>query len=266
MKKLLSILCATLAALTLFSFAACNTDINNSESDVNKTPPDIWGEGDPISHYTFADCYHLGDERYSFANLTVNSVMSDLFYSQSATQEAGLGWSHLTVTTSHYVVLECIVEEDFYERIDEGTIVYLPIMLDFTTYDFHQDDEPVKDEVPDETYQEFVFEESSIREFFCEGQRFIACFREEGAPRLKLSQTDEQYDFSHLTIDILLDDLIPISESKVNFSGLYQFLSNQGYRYSDYSERCEDYTDYITNGMTIEEVSENLRAFADGQK
>ena len=248
-------MCAVLAASVLLTFAACNAD--------------TYGEGDPISQYTFKDCYHLGDERYSFANLTVKSVHSELYYAEVGTTENGLGWWHQTNTTSHYIVLECTVEEDFYGRIESGTTVYLPIELDSTTYEIRHDwESPVKDKDPDEVRQVSYYEELAIREFFCEGQRYIACFREEDAPRLKSSQTDEQCDFSHLALNIFLPsyELIPISESKVDFSGLYSFLSDQGYRCCEYSERCEDYTDYIYNGMTIEDVSENLRALAANQK
>lgn len=284
MKKLLCFLCAVLAALSIFSFAACggneagsngnNMEENNGNSEEgsgdNKIKPPNYQPS------LFKNIYRLGDKRYSFANLTVDAVLPDLYYSERRLKQIGSGQRREEITTLHYVVLECTVEEDFYGRIESGTTVYLPFTIAYVNLVYLYDYEGEfgdfeagkdKDKVPDETHEKIYYNESDVREFFCEGQRFIAFFKEESAPVIRTSPTDHSGAFWRVTCEFFLgnNDLIPINGGKVDFSGLTEFLAAYG-RSLDYKKRSDDYTDYIDNGMTLEKVCKNLRAFAAGQK
>ena len=118
-KKFINCLACLLIALVFaFSLLACNNEISNNstESGSNKTPNDNeQGEIDnPCRNPTVEELYN--PKHTSFAKMKIIEVFDDMYCS-------------LIDKSEHYIVIECLVEDDFYGKLSAGTTVFIPVIL-----------------------------------------------------------------------------------------------------------------------------------------
>ena len=203
--------------MSLFSFVGCGSN-ENSDSG-NK-------DGDSIALNIY-ELYSNSDDA-SFAKISVKSIDENIYCA-------------LTNKSSHYIMLECLIEEDFYGKLESGTIIYLPVALN----------------KPADSYYDY----SIIKEWF-ESNEYILSYFCAADERFELKDlnTDKKYEWTDRFYACGLDSLsiIPIRNNKVDLSALYSLTDGVGHSHDLHSE----YVNYIDNGMTLEDVSENLKKLA----
>lgn len=208
---------------TLCLFATCSigcsNHINSGDNNENNQATNI------VNHYA-----NLEDA--SFAQLNVISI-SDKIYCFPERAEA------------KYILLECSVEKDFYDKIENGSTVFLPISLNITKNSY--------------------YEQQAISDFFEELDHIVVYFIKEQRYNGMIDiDTNEIITFPYISspIGLALLDVIPIYNNQVRFSKLSSLLDAYHVSLLQY-EHLEKYTDYIDEGMTIEEILQNLTNLAN---
>lgn len=208
---------------TLCLFATCsigcNNHINSGDNNENNQATNI------VNHYA-----NLEDA--SFAQLNVISI-SDKIYCFPERAEA------------KYILLECSVEKDFYDKIGNGSTVFLPISLNITKNSYYEQ----------QVISDFFEELDHIVVYFIKEQRYNGMID---------TDTNEIITFPYISspIGLALLDVIPIYNNQVRFSKLSSLLNAYHVSLLQY-EHLEEYTNYIDEGMTIEEISQNLTNLAN---
>lgn len=216
-KFLLGIYMFTLCLFATCSIG-CSNHINSGDNNENNQATNI------VNHYA-----NLEDA--SFAQLNVISI-SDKIYCFPERAEA------------KYILLECSVEKDFYDKIKNGSTVFLPISLNITKNSY--------------------YEQQAISDFFEELDHIVVYFIKEQRYNGMIDiDTNEIITFPYISspIGLALLDVIPIYNNQVRFSKLSSLLDAYHVSLLQY-EHLEKYTDYIDEGMTIEEISQNLTNLA----
>lgn len=217
-KFLLGIYMFTLCLFATCSIG-CNNHINSGDNNENNQATNI------VNHYA-----NLEDA--SFAQLNVISI-SDKIYCFPERAEA------------KYILLECSVEKDFYDKIGNGSTVFLPISLNITKNSYYEQ----------QVISDFFEELDHIVVYFIKEQRYNGMID---------TDTNEIITFPYISspIGLALLDVIPIYNNQVRFSKLSSLLNAYHVSLLQY-EHLEEYTNYIDEGMTIEEISQNLTNLAN---
>ncbi|MCH5351480.1 MAG: hypothetical protein J1F39_05895 [Clostridiales bacterium] len=199
-----------------FSFAllACNADPTEPEQDPG---------------YRAMTIYELyaGSENYSFAKITVTSVKdtvySDLFYDDK-----------------RYLILEGVVEEDYYCKLERGVTVNIPILLNKTG----------------DTY----FDVNTIVELLMQSETLFVYFRDSNDNELQLYPQNQKVQFDSLTSRIVLafSNMILCTNGKTDLKKMSDFLDSQDVSYVPFN-LYGDYVSYIDDMMDIDTVSNNLK-------
>lgn len=190
---------------------------------------------------------------YSFAKLKVSSIYEDEYYYDGYTESGGL--------IRYYLVMECVIEEDFYGVQESGTTIYMPIILSSTSITYYYDDVSKPTDRYEESTSEAYYEKSELAEWFNEYDFILAYFRTQESQQLKRKDDPdkEKITFYNITNHCMpkFDSIIPVKDNKVDLENRY-YEKDSGYTYEIYT----DYTDYITDGMSLDVVSENIRRLA----
>ncbi len=236
-KKFINCLACLLIALVFaFSLLACNNEISNNstESGSNKIPNDNeQGEIDnPCRNPTVEELYN--PKHTSFAKMKIIEVFDDMYCS-------------LIDKSEHYIVIECLVEDDFYGKLSAGTTVFIPVILN--------------------KGKNAYLDEIATKNLFSEGDIIFAYFWEANESELISCQSNDKLSFSYLasSCGLFPFDIILISDNKVDLNLICTFLDNQEVSYLSYKS-FYGFTDYIDNGMTVDELSENLKYLANKVK
>lgn len=199
--------------------SGCSNGINSNSSNENNQTSSI------VNLYA-------NIEDASFAQLNVISI-SDKIYCFPERTEA------------KYLLLECSVEKDFYDKIGNGSTVFLPISLNITKNSY--------------------YEQQVISDFFEELDHIVVYFvKEQRYNEMINIDTNEIITFPYLSspIGLALLDVIPIYNNQVSFTKLSFLLDTYHISLLQY-EHLEEYTNYINEGMAIEEISQNLTNLAN---
>ncbi len=167
------------------------------------------------------------NQAISFAQFKVISVSDKIFYVKSTDDEYHA-----------YVCAKAEVVEDFYEKLNEGETVYIPLYFGTDI-----------DAVDTSEISEWLFELD-----------YILCHLTvaEDIFHLNEYETGELYKFNSLGANFEFYDVIPISNGKVALDKLNSLAWVKDNMFYDYSIIC-GFTDFIDNGMSVQEVSGNLR-------
>lgn len=230
------LVCFFIALVFAFSLSACNNENSNNstESGSNKTPNDNEQEeiDIPCRNPTVEELYN--PKHTSFAKMKIIEICEDIYCSWIDKSEL-------------YIVIECLVEEDFYGKLSAGTTVFIPVSLN--------------------KGKNAYLDETATRNLFSEGDTIFAYFWEANESELISCQSNEEFSFSYLasSCGLFPFDIILISDNKVDLNRLCTFLDNQEVSYLSYKS-FYGFTDYIDNGMTADELSENLKYLANKVK
>lgn len=266
MKK---ILCILMSMLFLLSFTACNSQenevLNPNEGEVNNpsgaegTNPNEDEEYHPsgggVRAPTIYEIYP-NDGSSSFARLKLSSILDEEYYYEARNYEGSL--------MVYYLVIECVIEEDYYGVRESGTTVYLPIVLSSISihYFYEQDPEDPKLEICHEEEPKITtqYEKTEVIEWLMGYDYFLAHFYSRERRYQKRDGTQKEYfTFDNMTDPCLLEYqwMIPIKDNKVDLDHRYK---DSGYSWHG------DFTKYLTDGMPLDAASENLRKLAEKAK
>lgn len=260
MKK---ILCILFSMLLILSFSACdskaNDVLNPNESEENNSNEDgasnsneeereipkeeeedhLDGEGERV--LSFEERYDLTGEA-SFAKLKVSSILDDEYQEIEGR------------VTCNCLMVECIIEEDFYGVREKGTRIYVPILLSATTIFYEYDEDPKSKNIYERSESTTYYEKSEAIEWLNEYDSFLAHFRtSDDQLRKKDDTTEEYFPFVNMTNFCFLswEWIIPVSDNKIIIQG-----QSDLWKYGDYTE-------YLNDGMPLDTASENLRNAAE---
>lgn len=212
MKKIIIIFFSTLMT---FALAACSTEDDNGNKN------------EPVS----IEQLYCNQTGQSFAKLTVSAIDDNIYYESD-------------FDNSHFLIIECIVNEDFYGKLESETTIFLPISLNRNS----------------DTY----YDEKTVKEWFKENDCIIAYFKAaDDRYTLKNIFTDEELNLEErfYACNLRQLDIIPIMNNYVDFNSLYSLVDMDSFGYYHYL--YIRYTIYIDSGMTLEEVSDNIRILSN---
>ncbi|MCH5159150.1 MAG: hypothetical protein J1F33_08145 [Clostridiales bacterium] len=197
-----------------FALLSCKSDTKEPEQDPG---------------YRTMTIYELyaGTENFSFAKITVTSV-KDVIYSD------------VLHTDIRYLILEGVVEEDYYCKLEKDTVVDIPILLNKKS----------------DTY----FDENVVADLFFQSKTLFVYFREADDNELQVYPEGEKVQFDYLTSRVVLDfsDMILCANGKTDLKMMSDFLDSQDASYVPFN-LYGDYTRYIDDLMDINTVSNNLK-------
>ena len=264
MKK---ILCILFSMLLILSFSACDSKANDvldpNESEENNSNEDgasnsneeerespkeeeedhPEGEGDRV--LSFEERYNLTGG-FSFANLKVSSILDDEYQEIEGR------------VTCNCLMVECIIEEDFYGVREKGTRIYVPILLSATTIFYEYDEDPKSSNYNERSESTTYYEKSEAIEWLNEYDSFLVHFRTHDDQLRKKVDTTEEYfpfvnmaNFCRLSWNLGSEWLVPVKDNKIIIEGQSDFWG-----YGDHAE-------YLSDGMSLDTASENLRNVAE---
>ena len=216
-----------------------NGDETQNEDGGNNTEDNIFENEDATSPRPNVLQYYLNVG--SVVKLKVNTIL-DGFY----TRNHG---SRKTV----YVILEGIVIEDCYGKIDRDTVVRIEIQLSHL----------------DENIDLDAFEENAFVKLLREFEYFYVWFYNGPFPRRKIysvNKKDFEYIESVAEGGFINDyEIIPISDGKVNFDRIDKYLD--GYQKWIYPRRSDivGFDDWFYDGQTEEEFEKNIKKLSDSR-
>ena len=262
MKKFIQTICVLFVLILTLPFAACNSDSQKNHQEENDkvesvTHPSNGSEenndvddgkvengndddgfmtddgGCELFDNTIERLYSYGEDA-SLVFLKIVSVSADLY--------------RVNAGDEYFWMYECVVVEDVYGHLEAGTAIYVPVSMFAIDADAFSE---VKDLfVKDTIVLAHFWQRWDDVAFMNRLPSCDRCFFNPCASRCGLAV----YEF------------VPFKNNKVALNDLNAWLdknmSEKGLSYKDY----ENYTDYIEDGMTLDEVTENLRAFALAQK
>ncbi|MFA5562374.1 MAG: hypothetical protein WDA00_07030 [Eubacteriales bacterium] len=174
----------------------------------------------------------------SFARLQVNRVHDELYANDSK-------------LFIKYLLVECTVLEDYYDRLEAGQVIQVPIMLGV---DAHDDDSiQVKHKCLDADV---------VKEFLENHPQFIARLaRIYEANYLYSVEAGAYVWVEELSVSISLGhlQLIPLSEDAVDFTALDLLLEN-AQALNSLRRYIKGYDQVVAQGMPADTVGENLRS------
>ena len=160
---------AVFALLMLFTFAfssvACSTNhsTNTDVEDTNRAP----------SVYEL----YSNTGNFSFAKLKISSIYENEYYDEAYTQSGGL--------ITNYLVVECIIEEDFYGVQESGKTIYMPIIISSTTITYQYDDAVKPTDRYEKSISNTYYDKSEITEWLTGYDCILAYFRTHESIQLK---------------------------------------------------------------------------------
>lgn len=207
--------CLLIAMVFMFSFSACNND--PIESGNNETP----GNNETQNIYEL-----YGSGNYSFANIDITSVR-DIIYCD------------LDDLNKRYVVLEGIVADDYYCKLNKGTAVNIPVCLNKT--------------------EDSYLDVNSVIELFSQSETIFVYFCVTNDKELFLYPQNDKVQFSCLTsvVNFNYFDIILCTNGRTDLNKICTFLNSQSMSYVPFNLYGE-YTNYIDDQMDIETVANNL--------
>lgn len=230
-------LCIFFSMLCVFSLAACKSNEDQDES---------CGFG-PVSIYEL----YSNTGSYSFAKLKISSI--DEYYDEVYTFKGGY--------KDDLLVMECVIEEDFYGAKKSGTKIYVPIILSSTTFIYNHDVGSNAIDYYEESNAKTFYEKSEMIEWLTGYDYILAYVRTQESKQLirKGDLTNEKLTFCDIAHNCMAkyDSIIPIKDNKIDLENRY-YDKESGYTYDSHG----DYTEYLTDGMSMNTVSENLRRLA----
>ena len=241
MKKILCMIFVSM--FLIFSLSACSSNVPSSNGGCE----------------LILDIYQLySNTGYdSFAKLKISSIYDDEYYDEGYTNSGGF--------IVYSLVIECVIEEDFYGVRESGTTIYMPIVLHSTSITYHYDDEPKSDTYYEESKSTTYYEKSELVEWLKEYDYLLSFFRTQGSRQLKRKDdpAKEKFTFYNMTGNCKpeYDFIIPVKDNKINLENRY-YKKESGYTY----DRHGDYTKFLTDGMSLDTASENLRKLAKEAK
>lgn len=163
---------------------------------------------------------------HSFAKLTASSIGDDIYCYADSPQ-------------SRYIIVECVIEEDFYKVRESGSAISIPISL-----------KSLSDE---------YYEAAEVKQWFMEYEYLLVYFGEGNGRELRNVDTGEIYSCEKISsvCSLRYVDILPIKDNKVDLENRY-YEKELGYAYKYH----KDYTEYISDGMSLDAVSENIRKLA----
>ena len=193
---------------------------------------------------------------FSFAKIKISSVYDDEYYDEGYTESGGL--------INYYLVMECVIEEDFYGVQESGTTIYIPVILSSSIITYHNGgDFKYADRYEESTHYAY-YEKSELTEWLTGYDCILAYFRTHESVKLKVKDdpAEEIVTFYNMTDNCMpkYASIIPIKNNKVDLENRY-YNKASGYTY----EMHEDYINFITDGMSLDTVSENIRRLANGK-
>ena len=218
MKKILLLLFLVVLAMQCIACSSTENADNGNQTD---------GGNQAVSIYEL----YANTGSMSFAMLTITSVRDDVYVNKE-------------IPEHHYLILECIVEEDFYGIMESEKTISLPIILNLISTTYY-DAEEVK---------EWVLDYDCILAYY---------YKTDDIFGVKKIDTDEVCDFSNLCSPCKLNyiNILPVKNNKIDLENQY-YRKEAGYTY----DRHKDYLEYIKDGMTLENVSKNIRNLANEAK
>lgn len=261
MKKFL---CILFSMLLILSFSACDSKANdvldpneyeennsnedgasNSNEEERESPKEEeedhpeGEEGDRV--LSFEERYTLTGGA-SFANLKVSSILDDEYQDIEGR------------VTCNCLMVECIIEEDFYGAREKGTRIYVPILLSATTIFYEYDEDPKSSNYNERSESTTYYEKSEAIEWLNEYDSFLVHFRtHDDQLRKKGDTTEEYFPFVNMTNFCFLswEWIIPVSDNKIIIQG-----QSDLWGFGDHAE-------YLSDGMSLDTASENLRNLAE---
>lgn len=242
MKK---ILCIFLSVFSILFLSACSSYKFPSEGEGCKLTVDIY-ELYPNTGY------------HSFAKLKISSIYDDEYSEGGYTNSGGY--------IVYSLVIECVIEEDFYGVREHGMTIYMPLVLSSTSITYHYDEEdPKSDTYYEESKSETYYEKSELIEWLTEYDYLLAYFKTWESKQLnrKDDPAKEKITFYNMTDNCTTkyDSIIPVKDNKIDLENRY-YNKASGYTYDLHG----DYTKFLTDGMSLDTASENLRKLAKEAK
>ena len=176
--------------------------------------------------------YYPANEHSSFSKLKVINVCDGIY-------------ADAVHDNSKYVLVECIVLEDYYGSIEKGVTVTIPILLNTATVN----------------QEKIYYNESDIKEFVS-NYEYIFAYLSSGLYTHKdmLSVNENEI----VTVDSLstecslsLFNLIPIKNNEVDLNGLISFLDDNSVSYLSVKQ-VFGFTEIIGDKTKEEELIENI--------
>ncbi len=174
----------------------------------------------------------------SFARLQVNRVHDELYAKDSK-------------LFIKYLLVECTVLEDYYDRLEAGQVIQVPIMLKVT----------VRDGVSMQLKSGYLDTEV-MKEFLENHPQFIARLaRIYEANYLYSVEAGAYVWVEELSVSVSVDQLqlIPLSEEAVDFTALDLLLEN-AQALNSLRRYIKGYDQVVAQGMPADTVGENLRS------
>ncbi len=184
--------------------------------------------GDIVNNpeYRTQNIYELYASGYhSFAGIDITSIRDTIY-------------CDLHETNQRYVVLEGIVTQDYYCKLDQGKVVNIPICINATEGSY-----------PDVNSVVELFQSERIFVYFCKAND----------NELRLYSENEKVEFSYLAAPVFLQffEIILCTNGKTDLKKICDFLDSRSISYLPY-ERHGDYTNYIDDKMDVETLASNL--------
>lgn len=267
MKKIFSLI---FCMMLLLSFTACDT----RESETISSSDDVVGEvieptqqnpaedkiptqdNDPpeadVNRALCAEDVFCNDGDSSFARLSVASVLKDDYYVESYIIENG------SIRT--YLILECVVEEDYYSVLKSGTKVYYPIELSciFINYEYIQDPETgkIEDVIEDRTSKTY-YEREEVLNWLKEYDSFLVYFgTEQKYFKKRQGENIEEDTFENVCVSFYSSiGVIPVKEGRVSLA--HRSDEKLGYR------DIVGFDRYLSDQMPLEDAAKNIRKLAE---
>lgn len=206
-----------IVVLILFSFTlnSCNYSMENVPIDSTAMPLTIY------------QLYAKG-EHFSLAKVQIQEIEEDLYYN-----------SELQVRK--YLLMKCVIEEDFYENLNKNDTIYVPVLL--------------KSYLDKSSIEQWLFSQDSLILYFSLAEYSLNF-------RIRNEKTNVEYDYTSLenltdSCSIDYSYIIPIQNNKVDFTTMSN-MSQTNYFYKLH----KDYTNYVEDGMALEVLVKNLRGLA----
>lgn len=197
---------------------------------------------EPIPRTSIYDIYSLS-EYSSFVKLKVNSV-SNVLYGE--------------ISSTKYLLCECVVVEDYYQNIEAHTIINLPVSLNVTIL---REDSGLPLGVSG------FLDYDMIKEFLLKQEYLLVYISDFKNSELLFTSEGTRYENGNITSKILLNrwHIIPLNEQLIDLNAVSIFLNNNNIVHLPYQE-IVDFGNLFTNQMSEIDAIKNLYQFFDEQK